>query len=129
MRGGAKYIPSILFLVIGVLSMISTAYRPLTYAIMFLLVFMVLDKMGRGIVLRESTAILYVLTCLLMPMIGYMYYTVSNPMARMWMNYMRVPEETYFSFALPALSAFCLALTWPINMRDGGDDGEQLKLM
>jgi len=34
---------------------------------------------------------------------------------------MRVPEETYFSYALPAMAAFTLAMCWPLKMNyEGG---------
>jgi len=127
MRLYAKYLSSIALLVIGILSLITSIYTELTIAITLLVLFMVIDKLGKGIVLRESTAMLYVLTCLFMPMIGYMYYSASNPLARLWYKYMTVPETAYFSFALPAVAFFCLTLTWPLNIADSDDEGFALK--
>lgn len=85
-----------------------------------------MQKIGRGIVLREAIAFLYVITCLLMPMVGYEYFNQHNPISRLWVRYMMVPPETYFGYAVPAISAFCLALTFPFYKAGFPDEGELL---
>ena len=94
----------------------------LSFALLIILVLMMLDKMGKGIVLRESTAILYTLTCVIMPLVGYMFYTRENQLARLWVRYMPVPEAVYYEFALPAIAFFCLALTWPMIAKHDSDE-------
>lgn len=82
--------------------------------------------MGKGIVLRESTAVLYTFTCLIAPLLGYKYYAIDNGLSRLWVKYMPVPENVYFGYAIPAIIFFCLALTWPIGIRESLDEGTLL---
>lgn len=123
----SRYIYSILLAVITFLSLVTDWYSWLIISISIVLLIMILDKMGRGIVLRESTAFLYVLTCLIMPLVGYTYYTRANYLSRLWVKYMVVPENVYFDFCLPAISCFCLALTWPLSWKNTGDEGPALE--
>lgn len=129
MKGFARYIYSIGILVILIFSLVSDWHAPLSISLGILLLIQILDKMGRGIVLRESTAMLYVITCLLMPLVGYTYYTINNTLARLWVKYMPVPEDVYFNFALPAIACFCLAITFPLGSKDARDDGASLRAM
>ena len=122
----ANYIFQICLALLTLLSLVTNWYATLIISLILLLVVMILAKMGKGIVLRESTAFLYVLTCLVMPLVGYTYYTFNNPLARLWVKYMPVPEDIYFGFALPAIAGFCLAITWPLGMQESLDEGKKL---
>lgn len=122
-----RYIYSFLQLAIFILSLFTVTYGPLVIALNIVLLIMTLDKMGKGIVWRESCAIIYAVTCLLMPLIGYSYYTINNQMAKTWVRYMPIPENVYFDFALPAISIFCFALTLPLGIRKFADEGVTLK--
>jgi hypothetical protein len=122
-----RYVFVILQFVIFILSLITDWYGHLIIVFTIVLSIMMLDKMGKGIVLRESIAILYTLTCLIMPLVGYTYYTYSNQLARMWVKYMPIPEDVYFQFAVPAIVGFCLALTIPLGWREFADEGAPLR--
>jgi len=87
---------------------------------------MVLDKLGKGIVLREVIALFNSLIYLFMPLMGYLFYTRSNPIAASFVRYMPVSKSTYFDLALPAVTGFILLLCWPIRSTYG-DEGEALK--
>jgi hypothetical protein len=116
-----KYLYSLLILIIAVLSPLTQWYEALILSLSIVLILALLGKTGKGIALRESIAILYVLTCLIMPYIGYEYYTIKNPLSRLWVNYMVVPKEVYYNYALPAIACFCFALTLPLkNNKDEG---------
>lgn len=104
-------------------------YAPLSLSLAILLLVLMLDKMGQGIVLREIVAFLYTLTCLVLPVVGYTWYTDTNFLARLWMKYMPVSESTYFSFALPAIALFCLAITLPFSKNRDNEQGEGIKLL
>src|SRR5450432_1758035 len=97
------------------LSLFTDFYDPLIFLLTGTLLLFFLDKLGKGIVLRELIAFHFCFICLVMPWIGYRWYTVSNPLARLWVRYMPVKEDIYFSFALPAVAAFTVALCWPIK--------------
>ncbi|MEO5684470.1 MAG: hypothetical protein ABIQ88_17650 [Chitinophagaceae bacterium] len=109
------------------MSLITTWYAQLSITLAVLLLVMLLDKIGKGIVLRETIAFLYVFTCLVMPIIGYNFYDASNRLAKLWVRYMPVPVETYFVFALPAVSFFCFALTLPFATRNNTEEGQGLR--
>ena len=102
-------------------------YRELALCLALLHLALLLDKMGRGIVLREIVAFLYVMTCLVMPVVGYTWYTRTNFLAKLWVKYMPLPEPAYFSFALPAIALFCLALTLPFSAAQDNEQGEGVK--
>ncbi len=110
-----------------ILSLITDWYRPLVIIETVVLTLMVLDKLGRGIILRELMGLHTAFVCLLMPMIGYMYYGPDHPLARLWVKYMLIPENNYFGFCLPATAGFVVALCWPMNGRKISDEGKPLK--
>ena len=121
------YIYSIALLLIFALSLVTDWYDQLIYCINVIAVLMVIDKLGKGIVLREIIALHSCFICLLMPLIGYLVYNENYPLAAITRRYMPVPKELYFSFALPAVTAFSLFLCWPISNSSGADNGQPLE--
>lgn len=85
-----------------------------------------LDKLGKGIVLRELISLFACFICLAMPLLGYAAYGRDHSLALLWGRYMPIPKVTYFSYALPALSAFNLTLLWPINGKGFSDEGTKM---
>ena len=112
---------------IVLLSFFSNWYGPLCISLLLLLLIMMLYKIGKGIVLLEVTAILYVFTCLIMPLAGYEYYSADNRLSRLWVKYMLVNKDVYFSYALPAISCFCMTITWPSFKNHFPDEGIRLQ--
>lgn len=108
------------------LSLVTNWYAPLIYTMMIVLLIMVLDKLGKGIVLREMIAFHTSFVCLAMPLLGYAQYTRADLTARLWFRYMVVPEDVYFGFTLPAVSAFVFAITLPLMGLKSADQGEHL---
>lgn len=92
-----------------------------------LILFLMLDKLGKGIVLRETIALHSSFVLLLVPQIGYLYYPIDNPLAKLWVKYMPVEETEYFSFVLPAIILFNLILCWPIYNKISTDEGIYFK--
>lgn len=121
------YLFAIINLIVFVLSLITDWNRILVAIIMVNLLLMILDKLGRGIVLRELMGFYSAFICLFMPLMGFMVYTQDHPLARLWVRYMDIPEQTYFSFALPAMAGFLMAVTWPLSNDDYSDMGESIK--
>lgn len=108
---------------IFVLSLVTDWYAPLSICLVIIALVTILDKLGKGIVLREIIALHSSFVCLIMPVVGYRIYNASNPLARLWVRYMPISEDIYFSYALPAMAAFILALCWPMNKKDKSDHG------
>ncbi|HEU4609704.1 MAG TPA: hypothetical protein VFS31_16410, partial [Chitinophagaceae bacterium] len=109
------------------MSIVTHWYEGITYYFVGLLLLQTLDKLGKGIVLREMVALFASIVTLLMPVLGYLVFNEENLLARSFFRYMRVPELTYFSFALPAVAGFTLLLCWPVRGRDYSDEGEVIK--
>jgi hypothetical protein len=87
------------------------------------IVISILYKLGKGILLPESIALMYTLTCLVMPSLGYSVYNQNNFLARVFIKYMMVPDTSYFGLALPAISLFVFAVTLPIRNQHIADSG------
>lgn len=108
------------------LSLVTNWYTALTLILLGIIFVLILDKLGKGIVLREIIALHSCFICLVMPALGYDVYTIDNPLAKLWRRYMPVPEDVYFTFALPAVTAFVIALCWPMNNIRSSDHGSVL---
>jgi hypothetical protein len=117
----------VLIVIIGCLALFTNWYPELCFMLFFTLVVLMLDKLGKGIVLREVVALHSCFICLLMPLAGYAFFDKSDPLARMWVRYMPIPMETYFSFALPAICAFTAGLFWPSKKAQRDDAGPFLQ--
>jgi hypothetical protein len=123
-----QIIYSLIMGVILILSFVTNWYAALGIALMLLLIIMILYKIGNGIVLLEMTAILYVFTCIIMPLTGYEFYTYNNRLSSLWVKYMPVKPEIYFSYAMPAIACFCLAITLTTFKKQLPDEGKRLEV-
>lgn len=88
-----------------------------------IVLFFTLDKWGKGIILREIIALHAVLVLLIIPLLGYKYYTIENPISRLWVKYMPISEYDYYSFVFPAVLIYILILCWPIKSKKTTDEG------
>ena len=127
MKKSRERIFSFVLLGIFCLSILTDWYRVLVLAASGMLIIMTLDKMGRGIVLREIMALHACFVCLLMPLVGYVFYGAEFELSRIWVKYMQVPEPVYFGFAVPAITGFSLAVCWPLTKNNAADNGKPLK--
>lgn len=87
---------------------------------------MFLDKLGKGIVLREIIALFNVFIYLSVPLYGYVFYMQDNRLSSLFLRFMRVSEEVYFDLALPCVSAFVFVLCWPLSQANS-DTGPSLE--
>lgn len=118
---------SAIHLSVFLLSLITDWYLPLITILALVLLFEALEKLGKGIVLREMISLFAVFISLIMPYIGYEVYNANNRLSRLWVRYMPVSDDVYFSYALPALSIFVFALCFPIMSDEVSDTGEKLQ--
>lgn len=100
---------------------------PLIYASLIICILMVLDKLGKGIVLLEVIALFNSFIYLFMPLMGYMFYTKNNAKALMYVRFMPIPQAQYFELALPAITGFIILMCWPLSQKNG-DDGASINL-
>lgn len=114
-------------MVIFGLSIVTNWYIPLAILLAICVVFQVLDRLGKGIVLREIIALHMTFTCVAMPVIGYAVYNRSNHLAKIFLKFMRVPDYVYFGYALPAVAGFVMVLCWPVLTKDYDDGGVFLR--
>ncbi|MBS1596787.1 MAG: hypothetical protein JST75_01075 [Bacteroidetes bacterium] len=65
----------------------------------------------------DLSILIALFTCLLMPIIFYHFYTRDNRLARIWIKYMPIISDQYFSFATPAILAMVIGLRLPLGKR------------
>jgi len=122
-----QVIYSVILGFILLLSFFTDWYAPLGIALIIVLLLITLNKIGKGVVLLETIAVLYAFTCIIMPLVGYEYYSSQNTLSRLWVKYMPVKREIYFPYAFPAITCFCLAITFPSFKKSLPDEGKRLK--
>lgn len=125
MRSKIRILP-LVQVVIFILGFFTDNYGPLILTLLGCTILMILDNLGKGIVLREIIALHSIFICLVMPLVGYNFFTKANALAHLWVRWMPVPEDEYFGFALPAITGFALVLCWPLNDRRISDYGASL---
>jgi hypothetical protein len=114
---------SLVHLLIFIGSLATDWYRPLAITLLISIVLLILDKLGKGVVLREIIALHTTFVCVAVPVLGYAVFDRTDRLARIFYKYMMVPEQVYFGFALPAIAGFVLVLCWPIDNGKYSDTG------
>ena len=107
------------------MSFYTDAYGTIIYVTVATLFFSIIYSLGNSVLIRESIALLYTFTCLLMPWFSYEVYNNQFELTRIFGTAMKIPKETYFSCVLPAILGFVLILTWPVK-KDHGSPLAQL---
>ncbi len=108
-----------MYLILFLLSLYTDAYGPIVYTSAATLFFSIIYSLGKSVLIRESIALLYVFTCLLMPWVSYEVYNNQFELTRLFGTAMKIPRETYFSSVMPAILGFALVLTWPVKKDHG----------
>jgi hypothetical protein len=121
-----KYTFSFSFIFLFFLSLASESYELIAITLVCLIILSILYKLGSGIITLEGISLFYAFTCLIMPIVGYNFYTQDYFMSRLFKKYMQVPESVYFGYALPALILFTTILTFPYLGKKVNDSGESL---
>ncbi len=121
----------ILSLIISfLLGLVTDWYTEISIFLFIVTVFAILDKLGKGLVLRELVVLHTIFITLVMPSVGYNVYNIDNFLARIFYRFMLVPEGTYFGFVMPAVCAFSLSMCYPItNKGQILDEGKSFKIL
>lgn len=106
-----------------VLTAVAIDYSALVVLEVILVLILALNKLGNGIILRELISFHTALVLLFVPLMGYKFYTIDNPLSKTWVKYMPIDEISYFQFVLPAVIIFNLLLCWPISSKQCQDEG------
>ena len=72
-------------------------------------------NLGKKVIIMDLAVLMAVLTCIFMPVIFYHIYTKENHLARLWVKYMPVDSDRYFSFVIPAVLMMVLGLRLPLK--------------
>ncbi len=118
-----SYIISITAFIVFLLSLTTGAYTYLVLVLFFTTLLVTVYKLGRAIVLRDLIALYSNFICLVMPLVGYEFYPKTNKLSRVFIKYMPIPFDDYFSFCLPAMALFTVALCWPFYKNGVSDEG------
>jgi hypothetical protein len=74
-----------------------------------------LDNLGRKIIILDLIVVMAIFTCLVMPVVFYHEYTRENLLARLWVKYMPLSSNDYFSFAVPSVFFLIFGLRVPLG--------------
>ena len=85
------------------LCMFPDMYRELAVVLICVSIVRLIHKIGNGSFFLELIYVYSAFTCLLMPLVGYVYFPKSDFLSATWVRYMPIPEQQYYSFNLPAL--------------------------
>jgi len=85
-------------------------YYEISIFLFFILFIRFINNIGKKLLLIETISLYSCLIYLIIPILGYKYYTISNPLSGLWGTYMKVPEGVYFEYTLPAILLFIFAL-------------------
>src|SRR5450755_781615 len=111
-----------------IFSLVTNWYSEISIFLCLIAVFAILDKLGKGLVLRELVALHTIFICLVMPTMGYNIYNHDNFLSRVFYRFMLVPEDQYFSYVIPAVCAFSIAMCYPITKFNAVlDEGNSFK--
>jgi hypothetical protein len=103
---------------VGIVCLVSTnltIWETLSICLFIYFFFEFLYNLGNKIVIMDLAIIMSLLSCLVMPVIFYHEYTRENHLARLWVKYMPVSSDDYFSFALPATLLMIAGLRVPLG--------------
>ncbi len=92
-------------------------YEAMSVALFVYWLFLFLYDLGRKFIILDVIILSAIFSCLVMPLGGFHYFTSQNMLARLWLRYMRVPSEEYYSFMFPATLTFIAGLKIPVFYR------------
>ncbi|HTI91479.1 MAG TPA: hypothetical protein VL727_12880 [Puia sp.] len=69
-----------------------------------------INNLGHTVCIFDFLTFYSAMDTLVSPLITYKFFGKNNPMSSLWGAYMRVPEETYFAYLIPANIALFIGL-------------------
>src|SRR5450631_1186833 len=110
------------------LGLVTDWYAEISIFLFVITVFAILDKLGKGLVLRELVVLHTIFICLVVPSLGYSVYNYDNYLARIFYRFMFVPQNVYYGFMLPAVCAFSLSMCFPVTIKNSIlDEGDSFR--
>ena len=107
-------ISAVVFISCLVFSTLSTWESLSVFLFVFFFLEFLLD-LGERIVILDLAIVLAIFTCLIMPAIFYHEYTRENHLARLWLKYMPISSDDYFSFTVPAIFMMIIGFRIPLG--------------
>lgn len=95
-----------------------TNYESLSVSLFVYFVLSFIDDLGKKLVILDVAILITIITCLLLPIAGYHYFTSTNMQSSMWRNFMKVPSDEYYSFMFPATLAMMIGMKLPLFYRN-----------
>jgi hypothetical protein len=87
----------------------------LVVIIFFIALFGFIKRLSKKFVFLDIIILLATIQYLLSPYIAYTVFNKSNDLALLWDTYMKLPQNEYFGFVLPASLLFFIGLKFPLN--------------
>ena len=113
-----------LFILVAILAFILvhsytnwSTYECLSVSLFVYFILSFLDDLGKKLIILDVAILITLITCLLLPIAGFHHFNSKNMQSRMWVNFMRVPSDEYYSFMFPATIAMMVGMKLPIFFR------------
>jgi hypothetical protein len=91
-----------------------TEYESISIGLAIYWMISFLLDLGKKLVFLDIIIVSAILSCLVMPIIGYHYFSSENALAVLWQKNMVVTSNVYFDFMVPATIALILGLKMPV---------------
>ncbi len=91
-----------------------TSKESISVAIAMYFILAFVDDLGKKLIILDVAILITIITCLVLPIAGYHHFTSTNLQSRMWINFMRVPSDDYYSFMIPATLAMIAGMKLPV---------------
>ncbi|MEO6932456.1 MAG: hypothetical protein ABI151_12560, partial [Chitinophagaceae bacterium] len=95
-----------------------STYECLSFSLFVYAILSFVDDLGKKMVMLDVAILIAIITCLLLPIAGYHHFNFLNASARMWVIYMRVPSDQYYSFMFPATIAMIVGMKIPVFFKN-----------
>ncbi|HWK05458.1 MAG TPA: hypothetical protein VNS58_17585 [Puia sp.] len=112
---------AVLFIILQLIGGLSS-WENLSVCVSVFALLIFLLNLGNKVALFDITIMMACVTCLIMPVIFYHFYTKGNPLARIWVKYMPIASDDYFSYALPGVIALMVGFKIPLGKSKNEED-------
>lgn len=100
------------------LSLVYGGNREFALIITFICVIRFFINFSKTITILEVISLNICILYLVMPVVGYAFFTENNELASVWVKFMFVGEQEYFGYMIPAAASYFIGLFWKNKKQD-----------
>jgi len=108
-----RFVSPFIYMILLMMGLLDFGNELIVYAAIATAIFHLIYGIGKKAVILEMVSLFYILTCLVMPVIGYAVFNYQHYLSRIFRKYMYVDEGIYYDYAFPSVLGFVIILSWP----------------